>query len=320
MTGDRVVVLATGGTIASVRGPDGYQPGITAEQLGLEAIDDLEVEFRDVAAVNSFDLTPALLLDIASEARRTAATAGVAGVVVTHGTDTMEETAFLTSLIHDGPTPIVFTGAQIPGGEAHSDGPANLTAAITLAASPGRRAGGVSISFAGEDLPALGAQKRSTVDTVAFATRRRPMPRIAAPFPDLDGLETAVRLVTSAVADDGRGVDDAVAAGARGVVLQAFGTGNTGIPTVEAARRAIARDVLVVVTSRCPHGPVRPLYGGGGGGADLVAAGALLAGDLSGPQARILAMAALAGRSTDEASHLIDRFVAEVTPDTGATG
>jgi L-asparaginase len=307
----RVVVLATGGTIASVRRADGYRPGLAASDLSDGGIDGVDVEFRDLAAVNSFDLTPTLLHHIAASACQVAADPDVAGVVVTHGTDTMEETSFLTSLMHDGDAPIVFTGAQVPGGDEVSDGPANLRRAITTAASEDRRGGGVSIAVAGSDLPALGVVKHSTVDAAAFVSRSAiSTPRVPAPFPELTGLDPRVRLITSAVGDDGRAIDDAVTSGERGLVLQAFGTGNVGAAAVAAVRRAIARDLLVVVTSRCAHGPVRPVYGGGGGGVDLAAAGAVFAGDLGGPQARVLSMAALADRSTDDAAERVRRFLA----------
>lgn len=318
MSGDRVVVIATGGTIASVRGDDGHRAGIDGRSLvAAVAPTDVDVEVREVATINSFELTLPILLGIAQAATGAAREDGVAGVVVTHGTDTLEETAFLTALLHDAPAPIVFTGAQVPADAPDADGPGNLADAIATAARSADD--GVVVRFAGRSVPAIGAYKRSTVDPSAFASRggggTRPSTGSTRRGTALDGLralEPRVRLVTSVAGGDGAPIDEAVDAGTRGIVLQAFGLGNVGVDAVRAVRRAIARGVVVVVTSRCVEGPVRRQYGGGGGAVDLVAAGAVLGGDLSGPQARILLMASLADRDGAAAAEVFARVAAKL--------
>ncbi len=304
----RVHLLATGGTIASRHTDAGLSATTPAAQLLASAgpMVGLTVTTGDLGAVGSFALTTSDLRALVTEARR-CLTAGVDGVVVTHGTDTMEESAYLADLVHDDPRPIVFTGSQRPFDSPAPDGPANLAAALRVASSPAARDLGVLLCFDGLAFAAAGVRKVDTLRSGAFdAPGRGPVLRLAgesilplgrpsrrAPLAlDLGEQLPRVDVVACYLGADAALLQAAVAAGAAGVVLEAFGAGNVPPPIAEAAEELVARGVPVLVCSRVPTGPVLPLYAGGG--ARLARAGAVFGGDLSPWQGRLLLAAALA--------------------------
>ncbi|MGY1823194.1 asparaginase [Geodermatophilus sp. SYSU D00079] len=304
----RVHLLATGGTIASRASPEGLAATTPAADLLAAAgrPPDVEVTVRDLSTVGSYALTPADLRRLVTEVRRDLS-GDVDGVVVTHGTDTMEESAYLADLVHDDPRPVVFTGAQRPFDSPAPDGPANLAAALAVAASPLARELGVLLCFDGLVFPARGVRKVETLRSAAFAAPGRgpvlqvadrsvvPLARPVRPGPlplDLDRELPRVDVVACYLGADAALLRAAVDAGAAGVVLAAFGAGNVPPAVAEEAARLVARGIPVLVCSRVPSGPVAPLYAGGGAG--LARSGALFAGDLSPWQGRLLLAAALA--------------------------
>jgi L-asparaginase len=305
----RVHLLATGGTIASRHGPDGLTARTPAAELLAAAgpLPGLTVTASDHGTVGSFAFTTSDLRGLVAEARRCLAQ-GVDGVVVTQGTDTMEESAYLADLVHDDPRPIVFTGAQRPFDAPAPDGPVNLADALRVAASPAARDFGVLLCFDGLTFAAHGVRKVETLRSGAFAAPgrgpvlrlaaaavlplARPVRRAALPL-DLAADLPRVDVVACYLGVDGALMHAAVAAGAAGLVLQAFGAGNVTPAVVEATADLVAAGIPVLVCSRVPSGPVVPLYTGGGG-ADLARAGAVFAHDLSPWQGRLLLAAALA--------------------------
>jgi L-asparaginase len=309
----RVRVLTTGGTIASRSVDSAGHAGVVAtdgpsELLGGIELPGVRIEAREVLRVGGYRLAEADLRQIASAA--IAGTADAAGVVVTHGTDTMEESAFLTDLMYAGEAPIVFCGAQRHAGQPDRDGPRNLADALRLAAAPQGRGVGVMICMAGHAWPARYAAKTHTVAADAFSTpmvgpvaaldggdvrllarpvRPRGFPRslLERPLPRVD-------IVTAYAGVDGALVRAAIDSGARGLVIAAFGAGNVTPALAEAAANAVEAGVPVLVVSRCGAGPVIPQYGGPGGGAELARAGAIFGGALRPSHARLLLALALA--------------------------
>jgi L-asparaginase len=315
----RVVVVTTGGTIASRTADDGARRASAsgAELLGDVSLGrDVDVTVTDAMSVNSYAMTMAELARIPVAVRDALADPAVDGVVVTHGTDTMEESAFLTDLGHGDPRPVVFTGAQRAADSAHGDGPLNLRDAIGVAADPGARDLGVLIVFDGLVLPARGTRKVETLASAAFANPDAgPVGRIAEgaltvvagvvrPAPlDPDRLaalaEHRVDTVALYPGTDATAMHAHVAAGAAGLVLEATGLGNANPAIVAAVRALTDGGIAVVLSTRVHAGPVLGVYGNGGGH-DLVAAGALPAGLLRASQARILLLALLASGATPE--------------------
>ncbi|GII22626.1 L-asparaginase [Planosporangium mesophilum] len=301
-------LIATGGTIASRSTPDGLRAAAPARELlaRVPVPEGVTVTPQDVATRGSFAWSLGDAVGVVDMIGKALADAD--GVVVTHGTDTMEESVFLASLLLEGDRPVVFTGAQRPFDDPAPDGPANLRDAITVAASSLARGHGPLLCFDGQVFAARGVRKVDTLGSHAFdAPGRGPVLRVAAgrvlPLAaphrvgPLAGVRRGVALprvdvVSLYVGADGALLRAAMAAGAAGVVLAAFGVGNANPAVVDAVAELGRAGIPVLVCSRVQSGPVVPLYTGGGG-ADLARAGALFAADLSPWQARLLLSTAL---------------------------
>jgi L-asparaginase len=314
----RVAAVFTGGTISMTAdaATGGNVPtlgaeGILARTPGLDAI--ATVVPVDLGRTPASHYTFPALFDLAAVVRSAAADPATDGVVVVQGTDTMEETSFLLDLVLDTGKPVIVTGAMRSASEAGYDGPANLHDAVVAAAAPALGGEGVLVVMGGSVHAADAVAKTHATSLTAFQSpdlgplghvdasgvvlgRRRAGRRHA----EATRAAERVHLVTATVAMDGSLVDAVVAAGADGIVVAATGAGNTSLSLLEAAQRAMARGIPVVLSTRCLGGRAGTGYAFPGGGATWVRSGAMLAGGLPALKARI-ALAVGIGAGLDAA-------------------
>ena len=338
----RIVIVSTGGTIASAAGADGVlRPSRTGAQLaagsGADVVELMSTlrwagsrdagaagvcggwrpsrpgvlraagsgaDVVELMSVDSSQLTTADW-DAMTAAVAGAFAAGAPGVVITHGTDTLEETALWLDLTYAGEAPVVLTGAQRSADAPDADGPANLADALVVAASPAARGLGALICLDRRVLAPLGTRKTGgahsfsgdcvgEVDDGLHLTAVKTRPFLGAARA---GDAPRVDVAACYLGADGVALDAYVAAGARGVVLEALGSGNAPDAVVDAVRRHVAAGIAILVSTRVPEGRVGAAYGPGRALAD---AGALVVPRLRPPQARVLLMAALATGSPVE--------------------
>ncbi|WP_199429853.1 asparaginase [Qaidamihabitans albus] len=302
----RVVVLSTGGTIATRRGVAHDDASALLQRLPVDP--GVVLDGADVFCLGSYLLSPREMREIVHRAHAALTDPDVLGVVVTHGTDSMEETAFLAELFHTDPRPVVFTGAQLPADAPDGDGPRNLADAITVAAATAARDHGVLITFGGQVFTARGTRKTHTLAPAAFSApdggpighvldgtvelTTAPARSAALDLAAFDLGGVRVDVVACYPGTDPVALDAVVAAGASGVVLEATGAGNANPAIRDAVARLTDTGVVVALSTRVHAGPVAQLYRNGGG-IDLVEAGAVPVGDLRPAQARVLLTALL---------------------------
>ncbi|WP_048645727.1 asparaginase [Nitratireductor soli] len=310
----KIRLITTGGTIASSRkeGSDRVVANVSGAELKARLHDPLEgidIEVDDFCSVGSFAFDLPLAFSLAQHIDTVLADAECDGVVVTHGTDTMEESCYMADLLVTSNKPVVFTGAQRHAGDPDTDGPRNIAEAVRVAASPQARGLGAVIVFeqdihAGREVTKAhtsrvdtfrsnGYGKLGEVDGKNVFVYRKPAQRFHV---DAQEVVPEVELMKLAMGSSPAFLEFAVARGARAVVIEAFGRGNAPNGFADAIAPIVERGVPVIVASRCHEGRTRPIYGGGSGGKDLADAGVMFSGDLSGLKARILA-SVLLGRA-----------------------
>jgi L-asparaginase len=277
----RIRLLATGGTIAGAQTTGGraYQAGKFSIEALVAAVPQLaslaHLEVEQVAALGSQDMSEAVWLKLAARTHAALATPGIAGAVITHGTDTMEETAFFLNLVVRSAKPVVLVGAMRPATAISADGPMNLYNAIAVAGHPAALGRGVLVVANDEIHFAREIAKTDTTQVGTFHSGHRglaglvnagrlhlygpPVRRhtLQSEF-SLDGISALPRVdIVYAYAGMGRElIDAAVRAGARGLVIAGVGDGNLGAAPLAAAAEAAKAGVAVVRSSRTGGGVV----------------------------------------------------------------
>jgi L-asparaginase len=321
---DEVVLYTLGGTI-SIAGTVGDGSGVglvdrfggadlAADVPGLAAT-GVTLKVEDIDSVPSPDLTFTQVLDLVQRASE-AVRAGARGVVVTQGTDTMEESAFLADLVWPHPEPLIFTGAMRNPTLAGPDGPANLLAAVTAAAEAHVWNFGVLVAFNDELHAARWVRKAHATSTATFVSpdagpigrleeervrilsvppRRTPIQIPAAE----EVARTRVALHTAVLDEQGDELDG-IAERFQGLVVAGFGAGHVTSRLVSALD-TLAKLMPVVLTSRAGAGPVlRHTYSAPGSEIDLQNRGLINGGLLHPYKARILLRLLLASGADRE--------------------
>ncbi len=325
-----VRLIATGGTIAMKIDPvkKAPVPAISGEDL-IATVPEIEkvarIEVQNLSNVPSDYMDPDRWIELQHAVAQTLARNEVAGVIVSHGTDTLEETAWFLDLTVDSEKPIVLIGAQRNASERDFDGPRNLLNAARICVTPAAKRMGAMIALNNQINAAREAVKTHTSDVETFKSGdfgflgvadndrvifyRAPVRRQHIGLHiSQDQHLPRVDIVDMYGGADGALVRAAVAAGSKGLVIQALGWGNMNVPMFEAVKEVIAKGIPVVITTRVWNGRVLPNYGFQGGGKTLQDAGAVFGDNLSPQKARILLMLALqTTNKPQEIQKLFDR-------------
>lgn len=278
----RIRVLATGGTIAGAQASAtdyGYKAGAYDVNTLLEAVPNLDklavITGEQVANIGSQDMNDAIWLALARRVNAVLAEPGTDGVLITHGTDTLEETSYFLSLVTKSDKPVVMVGSMRPATAISADGPGNLYSGVAVATDPGARGRGTLVVLNDTIHYARNVVKTDTTSVQTFASINRgpaglvktgkvfwfePMDRklgTASEF-SLDGLDAPPRVdVIYAHANMSADlIDAAVRNGAKGIVVAGVGDGNMTTPALDALTRAVQSGVVVVRSTRLPSGIV----------------------------------------------------------------
>ena len=301
----RVAIYFTGGTISMKYDPHigAAVPILSGEEIvasvpELSSIADFEI--IDFGRFPGPHMTPQRMMELSNLVRQELARSDIDGVAITHGTDTLEETAYLLDLTVENQKPVAVTGAMRNSSETGWDGPVNLMAAVRVAASAEARGLGTMVVINETILAAADVSKTATESFDAFESpdfgplgvidkgrvliRRMPLNRS---FVNTSQIMDRVFLIKVASGSDSTLIEACLAAGARGLVIEAMGRGNVPPGCVTGITTAISAGVPVIIVSRCQRGRVYDSYGYPGGGKQLRTLGAISGGFLNGQKARI---------------------------------
>lgn len=312
---NKVIVLSTGGTVAMQHDSQagGAVPALSGAELTTALPQDVpQLTTEEICNLPSSHFTLDDLRQIQQRVTTGTEDSTVRGVVVTHGTDTLEETAYLLDLTVPGATPVVVTGAMRTASELGADGPANLEAAVRVAASEKAQGLGALVVMNGQIHAARFVTKMDTLSTATFQSPGwGPLGRIVGnqvriawrldreTLPHSE-LEERVALIKLTVGMESHFLEDALARDMRGIVLEGLGAGRIPpwwLPSIE---RAVGEGVTVVIASRCPSGPVWDAYGYRGAYRSLRELGCLFSSGLNGQKARVRLMVVLGSASTPD--------------------
>jgi L-asparaginase len=312
MTKPVVCVIGTGGTIASRFDPalGGHTAAASTEELvaAVPRIGEIaQIEAISHSSINSALMDSATAFRLRDTIRNVLREPRVAGVVVTHGTATLEETAYLLDLTLGTDAPVVVTGAQRNFDEPDPDGPRNLEYAVRIAGDARARGRGVMVALAGDIHAARDVLKSHTESVRCFAARdggpigmvtahgvtflSRPEGRLHI---EVDRIEENVQLIRMAQGANDLLLRACVQAAVPGIVVEATAGGNVNAPFFDGIAAALDAGIPVVVATRVAAGAPHLGKGYRGSLMSLLAKGAISAGYLSGLKARILLMVALA--------------------------
>lgn len=311
----KVGAIFTGGTI-SMKVDERLSaaiPAMSSEEIMsmVTNIDQIaEIEIVPFARIPGPHMTPELMLELSKVVQRTIQRDDISGVIITHGTDSLEETAYFLDLNIQCDKPIVVVGSMRNASELGYDGPSNLSAAICTAVADASKNKGVLVVLNNEVNAASEVTKTHTMSLDTFKSfafgplgivdnNKVIYYRDMAPTSHIltDTIVKDVVLIkTCAGMDDGY-IKYCLSNNVKGIIIEAMGRGNVPPDMMPGIREAISYNIPVIIVSRCPMGRVLDSYGYDGGGKMIRNAGAIFAGNLNGQKARIKLMLALSQTS-----------------------
>ncbi len=307
----KVAVVFNGGTISMKVDPriKAAVPGLTGEEImsmvtGIENYAD--IESYTFSSLPGPHMTPEIMLELSRYIQNLLDREDIDGVVVTHGTDSLEETAFLVDLTINSSKPVVFTGSMRSSSELGYDGPSNLAAAICTAISEEAQQRGVLVCLNGELNCASEVTKANSMSLNAFRTPnfgpigivdnnkvifyRNSVEKQWIP---IDKITASVSLIKCVAGMDSRFINFCLDQGDKGIIIEAMGRGNIPPLMVDGIKKAMENGTAVVIVSRCFEGRVFDSYGYHGGGKELRNLGVIFGDNLPGQKARIKLLVAL---------------------------
>lgn len=306
-----IVIIFTGGTISMKNDAtiNAAVPAMTGEDIlkltpGLETI--AKIDYVDFSMIPGPHMTPEKMMELSKLIEQKLDKEGYDGAVITHGTDSLEETAYLVDLTANTEKPIVFVGAMKSSSELGWDGPVNLIDAVYTAACNEAWGRGVLVVMNNEVHSAAQVTKTNThsLDTfksvdfgplgfidnnnVYFYHKYTKHQQIS-----VAEIDSKVDLIKSACGMDDRLIRFCVDSGAHGIIIEGMGRGNIPPDMVKGVEYALGNNIPVILVSRCHNGKVLDSYGYAGAGKDLTQKGVILGDNLPGQKARIKLMVAL---------------------------
>ena len=324
----KVAIIFTGGTISmTVDEKIGAAiPSLSGEQImsmvtNIDKVADIEI--FNFAEIPGPHMTPDKMFNLKNFINSIITKDEISGVVVTHGTDSLEETAYFLDLTLDTSKPVLVTGAMRSSDELGYDGPSNLAASVCTAISDKAYNKGVLVVLNNEVLLASEATKTNTltlntfkslscghlgiIDSDELVLSRDIVNRQTIL---VDKIEPDVALIKACAGMDDSFIKFAADKGCKGIVLEAMGRGNIPPEMLDGVKYARSKDIPVVITSRCHSGRVFDSYGYLGSGRDLKNLGCIFAGDLPGQKARIKLIVSLGKTSNlDELKDLFEKGI-----------
>lgn len=320
----KIIIIFTGGTICMKKDEEtgAAVPAMSGSDI-LEFVPELankvHISFMDFGMLPSPHITLENMLELSKIVNIKLEEEGFDGVIITHGTDSMEETAFFIDLTYNGSKPVIVTGAMKNNSEPGFDGAANLRDSVIAAVNENAKFRGVMVVMNGEIHSASQVTKTSTHALETFKSldfgpiglvdndrayfycnynKRQYIP--------VDKIKCNVDIIKCGCGMDDRLIRFCADSGSKGIVIEGMGRGNIPPRMVPGVEYAIAKGIVVVLVSRCPKGKVMDDYGYEGAGRDLVEKGVLRGDNLNGQKARIKLIAALS--YTNDISSIKDIF------------
>lgn len=311
MTNKKVAIIFTGGTISMKIDPriSAAIPALSSEEI-MSMVTNIDkfadIEIVDFERIPGPHMTPQKMMELSKLTKKLLNREDIDGVVITHGTDTLEETAFLMDLNNFSNKAIVIAGAMRNGSELGYDGPSNLAAAVCTVISDQAQDKGVLVVMNNEVNAASEVTKTHTLSLDTFKSLEfGPLgivdndevifyrDIVKRHHIETETIEDRVCLIKSYAGMDSSLINYCIESGAKGIVIEAMGRGNIPPMMVNGIKNAISKGIKIVLVSRCPMGRVLDSYGYEGGGKKLRNLGVIFGGSLNGQKARIKLMLAL---------------------------